>query len=408
MLKGRSLMRLHELEKQGIGYREIARLTGYSRNTVRRYLRDAAGRNETKRAPKGSKLDRYKETVQELVAGGLISAPAIMDRIKPLGYEGKETTLRDYVRSIKPKAKAAAQVARRYETKPGEQLQFDWGIFTYVDANGNERHIPGLVAVLGYSRASYVEFAPSADIYGLIGCLANAFSYFGGLTNAVLTDHMKTVVLGEDGDGGWRFHPQMEEFARYLGISIKLCRVRRPETKGKVERHIRYVKENFWPERTFVDLADLNCQALSWCKEQNKRLHPGIGRTPLDALAEESRHLKPLPAPAELERFYCRVRKVSLDGLVSFGGIFYGVPISFATQAVTVIPRQRIIDIYDRNGELIATHQLGFKIRSIVFLPGQYQKMEGQEAHLPARPRALQVETVVEIRSLGDYEALGV
>ncbi|MDA8373600.1 MAG: IS21 family transposase [Actinomycetota bacterium] len=397
-------MRLHELGMEGLGYREIARRTGHSRNTVRRYLRDGAGRNETVRAPRRSKLDPFKDTVAGLVKGGLVSTPAIMDRIVPLGYTGKETTLRDYVRSIKPKASKEAALARRYETKPGEQLQFDWGIFTYKDASGDERRIPGLVATLGYSRASYLAFAPSADIYGLIGCLVNAFSYFGGLTNAVLTDHMKTVVLGSDGEDGWRYHPQMEDLARYLGISIRLCRVRRPETKGKVERHIRYAKENFWPERTFTDLADLNEQALNWCRERNRRLHPSIGRTPLEALAEESQALKPLPEPAELERFYRRIRRVSLDGLVSFGGVCYGVPISYGAKTVTVIPRERTIEIYSETGERIVTHPLAFKTRSIVWLPGQYRQVEGSDKHLLTPGRAHQVEAVVETRSLSEYE----
>ena len=404
MLKGRSLMRLHELEREGLGYREIARVTGHSRNTVRRYLRDGAGRHETKRAKRGSKLDPFKDLVTELVKGGLISTPAIMDRIVPEGYEGKETIVRDFVRSIKPKASREAVLARRYETKPGEQLQFDWGIFTYVDPRGDERRIPGLVATLGYSRASYLEFAPSADIYGLMSCLINSFYYFGGLTNAVLTDHMKTVVLGEDGEGGYRFHPQMEDLARYLGISIKLCRVRRPETKGKVERHIRYVKENFWPKRTFTDLADLNDQAIKWCNDRNKRLHSSLGRTPLEALAEERRALAALPVRHELERFYARSRRVSLDGLVSFGGVSYGVPIAYGAKSVTLIPRRRRIEIYADNGELIATHPLAFKTRSIVWLPDQYREMTDPAQHLLTPARAHQLDTPVETRPLSAYE----
>ena len=109
--------------------------------------------------------------------------------------------------------------------------------------------------------------------------------------------------------------------------------------------------------------------------------------------------LRPLPALKELEHFCRRVRQVSLDGLIS-----YGVPISSATKTVTVIARKHTIDIHDDNDELIATHQLGFKTRSILLLPGQYQKMEGQDAHplTPAR------ETTVEVCSLSDYEVLGV
>jgi transposase len=90
---------------------------------------------------------------------------------------------------------------RRYRSEPGKQLRFDWGIFPYIDPKGYERHIPGLAASLGYLRRSYLEFAHSADVYGLITALINTFYHFGGTVDAVLTDHMKTVVIGADGEG---------------------------------------------------------------------------------------------------------------------------------------------------------------------------------------------------------------
>ena len=197
-----------------------------------------------------------------------------MREIVPLGYLGKETTLRNYIRAIKPKRTHREMPKQRFETAPGEQLQFDWGSFSYTDDHGTERHIAGLACVLGYSRRLYVRFAHSADIYGLIECLIKAFSHFGGMTNAVLTDHMKTVVISGDECSGYIYNPKMEDFARYLGISIKLARVRRPETKGKVERSIRTIKEGFWPGRTFGALADLNGQALSWCDQYESQPPP--------------------------------------------------------------------------------------------------------------------------------------
>lgn len=404
MLKGRSLMKLFELRTQGLGYREISRVTGHSRNTVRRYLRDDAGKNTTARTPRGSKLDPFKEVVDELVAGGLYSAPAIVERLIPLGYEGKETIVRDYVRKIRPPVSPRVVVARRYESEPGHQLQFDWGIFPYIDPRGHERHIPGLAATLGFSRRSHLEFAHSADIYGLTTALINTFYHFGGVVDAVLTDHMKTVVIGGDGNGGWEYNSQIEDLFRFLGVSIKLCRVRRPETKGKVERHIRYVKENFWPGRTFVDLVDLNEQALTWCLERDLREHPSLGCSPLEAFEKEKECLGPLPERAELERFERRVRRVSLDSFVSFGGISYGVPFRYVGRLVTVLPRGRTIEIRDQEGEIIATHPLGFKTRSLVYLSDQYKGLTAKTAVIAPVARGYQREdSSVEVRSLDEY-----
>jgi len=214
------------------------------------------------------------------VADGLTSAPAIVERIAELGYTGKVTIVRDYVRTIRHTAPPKPIPIRCYETPPGHQLQVDWGIFSYVDARVEKRRIPGLVATLGYSRRTFVTFAPSADSYGFIGALLEAFTHFGGLANIVLTDHAKTVVIGGDATSGYEYHPQLLDLARYLGISISLCRVRRPETKGKVERAIRHVKEHLWPARSFRDLADLNEQARRWCEARDHRLHRSSGPPP--------------------------------------------------------------------------------------------------------------------------------
>ena len=401
-------MRLFELQAEGHGYREIARRTGHSRNTVRRYLRDGAGASETTRRRRGSKLDPYKAEIDRLVADGLTSAPAIVERLKDQGYTGKETIVRDYVRTIRHTAPPKPVPIRRYETPPGKQLQVDWGIFSYVDARGEERRIPGLVATLGHSRRSFVTFAHSADSYGFIGALLAAFTHFGGLTNIVLTDHMKTVVIGGDAASGYEYHPQLLDLARYLGISISLCRVRRPETKGKVERSIRHVKEHFWPARSFVDLADLNKQALRWCQARDHRLHRSLGATPMEVFDRAERDaLAPLPPRAELDAFVRRPRRVSPDGLVSFGGISYGVPLAYVRHTVWVLPRERTLEITDETGSVIATHPLGFKTRQVVYLPHQYQGIaRAQTPGVLRGPRARQLAGVdVEVRSLDAYEA---
>lgn len=408
MLKGRSLMNLHELRNDGYGYRKIAEITGLSRNTVRKYLRDDGGTECSTRISRPSKLDPFREYVEKRVSEGLTSAPQMMREIVPLGYMGKETTLRNYIRAIKPKRTHLKMPKQRFETGPGEQLQFDWGSFSYTDDHGKERHIAGLACVLGYSRRLYVRFAHSADIYGLIECLIKAFSHFGGVTNAVLTDHMKTVVISGDEHSGYVYNPKMEDFARYLGISIKLARVRRPETKGKVERSIRTIKEGFWPGRTFTSLADLNGQALSWCDQYDNSLHRSIGMTPMQAFATESSHLRQLPPPWVTDRFIARQRKVSLDGLVSFGGVSYQVPIGYANENILVYPRERHIEFTTNDHEVIAKHTLRFKTRSVVYLPGGYQKLSHiTEIAKRSKPHGRQIPSpVVENRSLLFYQEI--
>lgn len=404
MLKGRPLMTIFDLKAQDLSYREIARSTGHSRNTIRKYLRDGAKAKPSEpKPPRSSKLDPYKSEIDRLVSEGLLSVPAIMSRIVPLGYAGKESILRTYVKGIRPPAKPKQSAIRRYETPPGKQSQFDWAIFSYVDFRGTRRNIPGLYVTLGQSRRSYLEFALSADIYGLITCLINAFFYFGGIVDVVLTDHMKTVVIGGNEKDGFQFNSQMQDLANFLGISIKLCKVRRPETKGKVERGIRYAKENFWPARTFSDLADLNQQALMWCGEADNRIHQSLGITPNEAFKAEQSRLRPLPMRESLYGFEKRIRKVTADSFVSFAGVKYGVPWKYSLSQVEVLPKQRTIEIYS-NAKLIASHQLSYQKRSLVYLHNQYQGITTEAGRLTPPVLTKQIiESEVEIRSLDEY-----
>ena len=409
MLKGRLLMDLLELRAQGHSYHEIAKLSGVSRNTVRKYLRDGAVCTaKPPRKPRGSKLDPYKEIVAGYVEDGLISAPAILNRIGPMGYTGKETTIRNYVKSIKPDVPTGAKATVRYESKPGAQIQLDWGLFGYNDHRGTRRNIAGLMVTLGYSRRVYLEFALTADIYGFSSCLINSLYYFGGVTDAFLTDHMKTVVIGGSTSEGWNLNGHTSDLAKFLGISIKLAPVRRPQTKGKVERGIRYAKDNFWAARSFTNLADLNEQALVWCSEADTRVHNGLGETPLEVFANEQAHLRPLPKRSELYQFERQDRKVGADGFFSFAGVRYGVPWKYSHSVVSVLPKRSTLEVFS-NDELIATHALSYKKRSMVYLAGQYNGIERYGSIIGPVPTARQyLDTQVEQRSLGVYEEVGV
>ncbi|CAG4909071.1 IS21 family transposase [Acidithrix sp. C25] len=342
--------------------------------------------------------------IDGFVKDGLISAPAILSRIEPLGYSSKETTIRNYVKSIKPNIRPHAKATIRYESKPGAQIQLDWGLFGYDDHRGTRRNIAGLMVTMGYSRRVYLEFALTADIYGFSTCLINALYYFGGITDAFLTDHMKTVVLGGSTTQGWDLNSHTSDLAKYLGISIKLAPVRRPQTKGKVERGIRYAKDNFWPARTFTNLADLNEQALSWCQQTDTRVHNGLGETPLEAFANESPYLRPLPKRSELYQFERQFRKVGADGFFSFAGVRYGVPWRFSHRVVSVIVENNALLVF-LDEELIATHALSYKKRSMVYLPEQYKGIERHGSFIGPVPIARQyVDTQVQQRSLGVYE----
>jgi transposase len=326
MLRSGIVNTIRELAVQGKPIRRIATELGLARNTVRKYLR---GGHEARSRPKrSSKLDPYKEQLQHWVCEDhLYNCEPLVRRLQAAGYAGKTTLLKDFVRPLRPRA-SGHQPVIRYETKPGEQLQFDWGEFVY-EQDGAAHKLFGFTAILSYSRLRYVVFAKRCDAPSLIRCLAQALAYVGGLPRSVLTDRMKTVLL-EMESGAPHWHPRFQELVSALGIAPRVCQPYTPQTKGKVERSIGLVKHDFWPGVHFCDLDDLNQQARSWCEQLNHRVHRTTHHRPVELLAAEG--LRPLPAGWAWERFVAEERRVSWDGYVSYDGVLSGLPSSLPSR----------------------------------------------------------------------------
>src|SRR5262249_36548378 len=220
MLRSGTVNTIRELAVQGKPIRTIAKELGLARNTVRKYLRGGATAQARPKRP--SKLDPYTEPLRRWVCEDhLYNCETLARRLQALGYAGKTTLVKDFVRPLRPRAAGQRPVVR-YETGPGEQLQFDWGEFVY-EQQGARRKLFGFTAVLSYSRMRFVVFTPRCDAASLIRGLAEALAYFGGLPRAVLTDRMKTVLL-EMESGAPHWHPRFQELVTALGITPRVCK----------------------------------------------------------------------------------------------------------------------------------------------------------------------------------------
>ncbi len=143
---------------------------------------------------------------------------------------------------------------RRFETPPGQQAQVDWGTFGRLTSPTElPRTISGFVMTLGYSRAMFADVATDQTLPTFLRLHKAAFAALGGVPRELLYDHVKTVVLGLDDRGEIRWQPQFADFARYWGFIPRLCHAYRPQTKGKVESGIGYVRKNFLCGRTATD-----------------------------------------------------------------------------------------------------------------------------------------------------------
>ena len=398
MLKYRTIHMIKQKAAQGKSAYTIGREMGISKNTALRYMAEnAPSKPKYERA---SKLEPFKSKIDQLMSQGIFNCVVIFEHLQADGYDGGISILKEYVHPHRPPKTAPA--VRRYETEDGRQAQMDWGICTYIDENNTFHKVPAFTMILGKSRAKYVEFASRCDLRSLMRCMMNAFIYYGGVPKEVLTDNMKTVIVGrEDGRPVW--NQQFETFAFDMGFTPKVCQPRRPQTKGKVERLVQYVKGNFFPGRYFRDIEDLNRQAASWCRKVDSKPNSSTGKVPLEALLDEE--LQPLPEQAVFERYRFEIRRVSREGLVSYDGIRYGVPWQYSGREVHVRLIDGRIEIYDGN-VMIADHEAQHSAARTLYLPGQYKGLMEHKGIAYPYPAAIKGPSPVEVRDILVYDRL--
>jgi len=241
------------------------------------------------------------------------------------------TIVKDFVRKIRPKQGVPAVL--RYETKPGIQAQVDWGEVGKVEVDGKIKKLYCFSMILGYSRMRYVEFTLSTDTFTLLQCRMNSFQYFGGCTQEILYDNMKQVVIKralKSSDSEW--NSQFEDFFKHYGFIPRLCRPYRPQTKGKIENTIGYIKRDLVLGAKFSSLENLNGQALEWLNRVNSSVHGTTNEIPLERFKEENLILQDQVPPYKVVKI--ETRKVSRDCYVSYLGNKYSIPYKFAGRTV--------------------------------------------------------------------------
>jgi transposase len=382
---------------------EIAQQLQISRTTVRKYLAHPEAVLRQPRPPRSSKLDAFKEQITTWVMEDhCTNCEVLLVRLQKLGYSGGISILKDFVHPLRPAVAGHAPV-QRYESKPGEQVQFDWGEFVYEEA-GVTRKYYGFVAILGYSRMRFVTFVKRCDTPTLIRCLMEAFEYFGGLTKTALTDRMKSVLL-EMVENKPRWNPRFADFMVSVGVAARVCKPYTPQTKGKVERTVSHVKKSLWAGISFSDLDDLNRQAYAWCERINARVHRTTHVRPVDRLADE--HLLPLPEAFAWERFATEERKVSWDGYVSYDGVLYGLPgeLHLAGKQVQVRERKGEVSVWSAGQQVFATHKRPRSQDSVPH-PEQWKSVASVSATrgVPTPLGHLQPAPQVESRPLQEYD----
>jgi len=345
---------IKHLFREGVSKTSIAEELGLDWKTVDKAVKEEEYPKSERRS-RSSILDPYKDHIRERLDKYDLTATRILREIKELGYLGSYTILKDFVREVKGEKPKPAYV--RFETSPGEQAQVDWSNFGWGEFGGVRTKLWCFSMVLGYCRALYIEFAPSVNLVFLGQAHINAFRYFGGVTDTILYDNMKTVVLSREGDK-ILWNQKFIDFVGYYGFVPTLCLPGRKETKGKVERPYSYIKTSFFDGGEFSSLNDLNEKALVWLDTvANVRIHGTTKAVPFDRLKEERLH--PV-RDGDYVLEHVERRKSSKDCYISFDGNRYSIPYQYSCRDLTVKLKGEDLSVF-YGDEVIATHTISYQ-----------------------------------------------
>lgn len=389
------VLRLHLTEGKGI--KAISKKMKMHRRTVRKLLGAACSAPKEKAAhARSSILDPYQEEIRQALADCAdIRAPAVLDRLRGLGYQGGISVVRDRLRHLRPRPRQEAFFTRSYG--PGQMLQVDWADFGFA-LPGCARRVSAFVAALAFSRHLYLEFVLSQAMGAFLRCMDRALRFFGGRTTVDVFDGMKTVVkerVGKD----VVFNPRFLEYASARGFAAQVCPPRRPTGKPYAERPIGFVRTRFWPGRHFSDLFDLNVQGATWRDDiANNHIHDDTGKVPsLVFQNEERRILKPVP-----DRYFdtddlesCGVSKTFR---VRFDRNVYSVPWRLIGQTVLVRANDGEVGIF-LGPKRVAVHNRCWGVGEPILDPSHEQGL------LERKPRAAVGVLPPELQGLGETAA---
>ena len=371
MIDKRTIFEIHRLKNLNWSERRIARELRLGRNTVNKYLENPE-QSVSKKPRRSSKLDPHHDLVDQLLEQDpLVNAPVILQHLQQNGFDGKITIVRDYLQKIRGKIKHREPFIR-FESPPGKQIQVDWGHFGSLRYGDTGRKLYALAVIESYSRMIYVEFTHSQKQEALHQCLLNAFKYFGGTPEEIVVDNMLTAVTEREGSL-IRFNGAFLDFLRVFKIVPVACNVRSPHEKGKIENVIKYLRQNFWPLRSFADLRDVQTQVIEWLDTvANVRIHQTTGQRPRDRFSGVNPRALPELLPDCRETCQLLVHK---DFAVRFYGNSYTTPPWTIGKRLTIKADQTTVTIYHRQ-KPVATHNRCWERKRRIEIPSHKEQVK--------------------------------
>ena len=344
---------------------ELARQFGCCWETIDRRLNPDKYKKIKKKRIYNSKLDPFKSIIDEKLEKMNVPATGIYFLLKTkYNFTGKYGIVRKYV--SEKKEQIITTLTIRFETVKGYQSQVDWKEKLKLhDTNNNEYVISIFLIVLGHSRYKYIELTFDQKQETMFKCLTNAFKYYGGTTEEILFDNMKTIV--DQVRSNYTqvvINSKANQFAKDAGFKIITCMPYRPRTKGKVETLAKIMNRLKAFDYEFKDIKELNEIVKKLNYELNyEEKSQAIDELPIKLFINEKEYLKPvnyeiLENYSLIEKTY----KVSHESMISYHGIKYSVPIQYIGKPITVKDTDNVIYLY-YNKKLICSYRKNEKYK---------------------------------------------
>jgi len=355
MIEPELVRQIGALEAMSWGSKRIARELGIALMTVKRYRRGQADAEVQRRPTRRDLDDEQRAKARELFDTTAEGNAVVVTQL--LAEQGVDVDVRVVQRVLQPhrQTRRAAEAATvRFETEPGHQLQIDFGE-KHVMIAGQRVRVMLFVAVLGFSRRCYVRAFRSQRHDDWREGLAGAFQHFGGVTQTVLVDNAKALILDRV-DDVVRVNPAFEAFCKDWGVAVRACRPYRARTKGKTERGVGYAKHNALAGRQFSSWASLDAHLAWWMQMADERDHGTTHEAPRIRFDRaEASALTPLPARPIPVRQRREQRKVASDCFVDIDTVRYSVPHRLVGRTLQVLVGDDEVAIFDGT-ERVARH----------------------------------------------------
>ena len=340
-------------------FSELSRKYGIDRHTIKKYYKEG-GKIIKRRKEKFSKYNLYADEISKTINKPGVNIKATFEFLKDKypeldwNYNG----LKDFINRHQLKDSNNLKAHVRFETGPGEELQVDWKESLKLhNRTGNEYLFNIFSATLSYSREHLFVYSLTRTTEDFIRCLIDVLKRTG-LPKRILTDNMGAIVSIRNGSK--HKHPKIVAFEKDIGIKIKLCKPRSPETKGKDEsanRFINWIKPYDYEFDNESELIQIIQRIESKC---NQEINKTTGMPPIALFTKEKEYLSDIPNKLLLESYLQDVYEAVVPStmLVSYKGKGYSVPINYINKKVKMYPIDNELYIYFKD-ELIATHTIG-------------------------------------------------